>query len=305
MLKRLILIMLMVVTRPLWACTAVVMHYQHNTLSGRTFDWANGNAVYWSPKGLKKHALGIGKNQQARQWQSHFSSIEITMLKGKKANTAAVVDGINSQGLSVSVLELDAAHYPKTAKSTAAIGSAQWTAYVLDHFANVNQAVKGMAKVAVVASRYSGAKVPLHYFLVDAQGNRAVIEYTHGKMHVYKGVAMSIPVLTNTIYPQALEALQSSSRGGYHSQARFDRAVDYLEHLPKATSLNQAVSMLFDILADSAEPLGSAYPTTWTMIHNNTKQQIYWRSALNQHIQHLSIQELLHKKAGVVARIQG
>jgi penicillin V acylase-like amidase (Ntn superfamily) len=301
MFLRCMLIILCVFSSFSFSCTAVSYRQGKFVASARTFDWPDGRVFFVvSPKGQQRRALSIAKGSRPMHWTSRLGSVLITMAKGDKPNMAAVVDGMNTQGLSAALLYLSATKYPTYAKHTAVVGSTQWVEYVVDHFATVAQAVAGVKKLPVVASIYEKKVVPAHFVVTDKAGHSAVFEYVKGHLHISERVDMPIPVLSNTSYPKALHLnflAQTDKRyktmsSGSGSLARFIRAARAVSELPKVSTKEAVHSELFGVMAGSAEPLGTPWPTQWTVVRDNQQQIYYWRSAYRQQIQKLALSSL-------------
>lgn len=114
----------------------------------------------------------------------------------------SIVDGLNTQGLSFSVLYLDITKYPmydpKGKRPVLAIydiGN-----FLLAMAKDVTEALKLVSEHQLVNSAIKlkpgtfVKNIPLHISLRDSQGNSAVIEFIDGKIHIYENAGN---VLTN------------------------------------------------------------------------------------------------------------
>jgi penicillin V acylase-like amidase (Ntn superfamily) len=306
MYRRLLVTILCILTPFCLACTSVALHWQGQMVTGRTFDWSDGSGFFVvSPKGVDRVAKGLPAGDVPQHWVTKYGSVSIHMARDNRPNPAAVVDGMNEKGLSVAVLELAQTRYIPVSSKTAVIGSAQFAEYLLDRFSSVAAVIKGLKTVHVVASLYHKLHVPLHYMIADAAGHSAVIEFLNGRLHLAEGVDLPVAVLTNTAYRNAVRELSSyhafggdlPAPGGYGSLARYVRAATYLSTLPKAISLAEANAYMFDILSDSAEPLGEgSTPTQWMVVRDNTSGVYYYRTADNPHVREIHLSAINFSK---------
>jgi len=280
------------------ACTSMNINYKKAHWSARNFDWMDPRAdLVITPHGFLQHAVNLPAQQHPISWRSRYNSVNITMVKGSKPNLGAVVDAINDQGLSAAVLELDKTQYPTIGLQTPAIGSSQLIQYIVDQCATVTCSLALIKKSHVVASVYNNKKVPLHYILNDASGHAAVVEYLNGVETVFSAQQFKTPVLTNTIYSKALSALagydyfggKAPLPGGIHSLARFVRAAAYLKQLQQPQTRWQVISYLLLGLDQAAQPLGTETPTQWTLVRDNSRPELYWRTSRDQRIRWLSL----------------
>lgn len=285
---------------PSWglACTSLGWQSAQGPFFGRNFDWDESEiAVVVNVRGAKHRAQGLAHGQRALTWQARYGSVTLDMWQDGQPNRAAVVDGLNEKGLSAAVLELGGSRYPGRGKQQAALGSAQWVQYVVDHYAFVTEMIAHVKEIPVVASVYQNQSVPLHYVLHDATGDTAVIEYRQAKVRVYHGKTLPLAVLTNTPYPKALALLKSAAAptlSGFDSKARFVRAADFVHQMPahKTGPVWQQVSHLFVGLSLVAEPAYSAWPTTWQAVRRYQEPTYYLRSLNNQRLRWLSLARL-------------
>ncbi|WP_217544300.1 linear amide C-N hydrolase [Vibrio metschnikovii] len=199
-----------------------------------------------------------------------------------------VVEGINDQGLSFSVLAFASTEGPedmsdKTQKMLSAIDLGSWA---LSQFKTVNEVKAALEKqpVLVTALLPMGLlKTPFHYTLHDANGHSIVIEFSNGQQHIYEnplGVMTNGPEftwhLTNLNNYTFLSNIDQSEikLGGVTfkqpdsgiataglpasntSVGRFVRAVYYSQFAEKAKTPDEAVTTLAHIMNNFDRPRG-------------------------------------------------
>ncbi|WP_081331920.1 linear amide C-N hydrolase [Aeromonas caviae] len=199
-----------------------------------------------------------------------------------------IVEGLNDQGLSFSVLAFASTEGPadmskKTQKILSAIDLGSW---VLSQFKTVGEVKLALQTqpVLVTALLPLGLlKTPFHYTLHDVNGDSIVIEFSNGQQHIYDnplGVMTNGPEfpwhLTNLNNYTFLSNIDNSKLklGGVEftqpdsgiataglpasntSVGRFVRAVYYSQFAEKAETSDDAVTTLAHIMNNFDRPRG-------------------------------------------------
>lgn len=135
---------------------------------------------------------GTTASKNPASWDSKYNVI------GKGMSLNKFVDGINSAGLKVAALFAPGiTEYPKYDKNKGvpALSIFDLANYLLETSGSVDEALNNIKDVQIVASSILNiATVPLHYHLVDKNGDSAVIEFIDGKVVINKNA----PILTNS-----------------------------------------------------------------------------------------------------------
>lgn len=110
-----------------------------------------------------------------------------------------VLEGINTQGLSFSLLAFPSTDGPadaikKTTAVLAAIDLGTWTLSQFDTVAQVKAALEKQPVLVTAILPDDALKTPFHYALHDATGASIVIEFSGGQQHVYDN---PVGVMTN------------------------------------------------------------------------------------------------------------
>ncbi len=200
-----------------------------------------------------------------------------------------VLEGLNDQGLTFSVLSYPAAASDKQAAldvTRSVLSVSDLGAWALGQFATVAEVKAALAaqQLALVPlAILGGVTSPFHYVLHDRTGAAIVVEFDHGEMHVYDnpvGVMTNGPRfdwhLTNLDNYTFLTNVDTptSTFGGYKasqpdsgiataglpasntSVGRFVRAVFYAQFTEKAATPDEAVQTLAHILNNFDRPRG-------------------------------------------------
>lgn len=100
-------------------------------------------------------------------------------------------DGINDSGLAAGAFYFPGwAEYQKVLPNEQhkALSNIDLVSWLLSSFATVEEACNALSEIKVMAAVLPewGTVPPLHYFIADATGDRAVIEYVQGERKIYR-----------------------------------------------------------------------------------------------------------------------
>lgn len=110
-----------------------------------------------------------------------------------------IIEGLNEQGLTFSVLAYGGASGPRdnAARTTAMLAAIDLGAWVLGLFASVAEVKEALSKRTIILTSIAplhGAKTPFHFVVHDASGKSLVIEFANGEQRVYDN---PVGVMTN------------------------------------------------------------------------------------------------------------
>lgn len=243
------------------ACTRAFMNmYPDYMVSARNLDFfgpADPSLVI-TPKGIK-HTGSDGPN--AKQWETRYGSVVIY------ADGVFPMDGINERGLAGHTL------YYTNGKQVQAdnldkpeLDSRAWLSYLLDNYSTVNDAVKGLEDVRLVAKKLpiDYASDTKHIAIEDITGDSAIIEIDNGKVKVYHN--RDYRVMTNPpSYEEQLknlkkyEAVDSDNIPGTQSaEDRFVRTSINVKNIPHPDNKAQAQGFILSAVNNAAFPIN--YP---------------------------------------------
>ena len=252
------------------ACTRILWTNNLGVFTGRTMDWAQSTEplLIVFPRGIKRdggvfagHRVVEGKTVT---WTSKYGSI-VTSMNGMGA-----VDGMNQAGLSVHLLYFSPTDFGARNPSIKGLQAAAWAQYILDNSATVQQAISLMDNVQLVQIpvKKGEDEANVHMAVEDTSGDSVILEYVHGKLHVYHNRLYK--VMTNDpAYPDQLEQLKRKDfshpgknmplPGNVNAVDRFQRASYYLSMLREPKTVRQAVASLSSILNNVSVPFGAPY----------------------------------------------
>ncbi len=245
-----------------FACSTFLLNKNGQLLFGRNYDWVTGNGIVTvNARGLQKASF-VPAGEKAAEWVSACGSVTFNQF-GKEFPHG----GMNEAGLVVELMWLQGAAYPD-ADSRPALNELQWIQYQLDNFTTVEEVIASNKTVRI--GREGAA--PLHYLVADASGHAATIEFLNGQMVVHKGADLPYPVLTNTVYRDAVQQAQKKMAGGYgdNSVDRFATACSMIQSFQASNTNGNALDYAFSILDKVAQ--GSF--TKWRIVYDISNRGI-------------------------------
>jgi choloylglycine hydrolase len=261
------------------ACSAFRLSSADKVYVGKSYDWFffHGHGyLYTNSRGVSRSALMLGNSVNPAKWISKYGSVTFTQF-----GRGFPIGGMNENGLVVEMLQLEQAEYNEGEIEKPFVNEAQWTQFQLDNFGTVAEVVANVNSIRVVKG-YTG----IHYFVTDASGQSAVVEYVNGKAHVYSGEQLPVPALTNDTYPTSLNFLRNLnpvqswiSPLARLSEYRFKNLADYIIAQQKSVP---TLKDMWDGLA-RVQLNGFVYdalfePSQWNIVYDLKERTIYFRT---------------------------
>ncbi len=254
-----------------YPCSTFLLSKNGRHVFGRNYDWVSGNGmVIVNARGVAKSSF-MPPDGKAISWVSGYGSITFNQF-GKEFPHG----GMNERGLVVELMWLSGTDYP-AADDRAAMNELQWIQYQLDNCATIEEVIATDKKI-----RIDRAGAPLHYLVADGSGKAATIEFLNGKMVVHKGNDLKYPVLTNTVYDDAVKLTNGSTSNKKYadnSLQRFSTACDMIQQYQADNIKEDVVDYAFNILNKVAQ---KDY-TKWSIVYDITNKQVHFiANGLNQ-----------------------
>lgn len=256
------------------ACTTVAFTDPARPVLAYNFDFHIGRGVVLvNKRGLDKISETPGN---PARWHASYASVTFNMFGRDSPMT-----GMNEAGLATSQMWLDAARYEK-ADERPTIGVAEWMQYALDTSATVEEALANIRKVRIES------RVTLHYKLMDAHGNAAIVEFLGGEAVIRSGSSLPYAALANDSYAHSLEFAAQVVAGkaeatGSGSLSRFTRAG--LAQQSKRGLAGDPIARGFATLGDVAQ----AARTQWSIVYDAAKRTVYWHTRENISVRSVSL----------------
>src|SRR5688572_4195493 len=162
----------------------------------RDYDFTTGSISYdfLAPGALHPTARPYLMELHPDKGYASIAMVSYDFLSG-------VLDGINSEGLTVTMAGLFKDANDPTVEPAVGLGELQTIRLLLDTCANVDE-----AKQTLMATKQYYQYVPVHYLIADRHGNAFVWEYsqTHNKEHIVENPGQPL-FMTNFLLHEQLE----------------------------------------------------------------------------------------------------
>ena len=283
-----------------FACSKITHNFgESQVLTAHVFDFCMDTPVdiAISPRGMKESGNII--DGRSVHWISKYGSITVREHFGE--STIASPLGMNEKGLAVHLLYLSSAEFPEYNHKKRGVNLFNFTKYILDNYASVDEVVDNFAKIQIAnyPINIHGMKVkfPAHFAFDDASGDSAVIEYIDGKLKIYHGKQYGVMTnephydlqLKNLAKYQAESTQYNANNlpGGAYSSNRFIRAYYYDTHLPNTPDKNRtSVSYMFSLIQGVSSPYFANYPQKCGFDSNGLASEDTWPSKWSAVLDH-------------------
>lgn len=243
------------------ACSRVFMNmFPGYMVSARNLDFFGpvDPSLVITPRGVEHKA---SDEPDAKKWKTRYGSVVVY------ADDVFPMDGINENGLAGHTqYYANGKQVQQDNRDKPELESRAWLSYLLDNFATVDEAVKGLQDMRLVAKKLSidYASDTKHIALEDASGDSAIVEIDNGKVNIYHN--RDYRVMTNPpSYDQQLANWEKYKKvdangipGSQSSTDRFVRASINLKNLPQPDNQAQAQGFVLSVINNVAFPIG--YP---------------------------------------------
>ncbi|MEX2172297.1 MAG: linear amide C-N hydrolase [Pirellulales bacterium] len=271
---------------PASACSAFLLKNGHLLVVGRNYDWHLEDAlVMVNKRDIRKSALSF---DNPLKWVSKYGSVTINQY-GRELPC----DGMNERGLMIGLLWLDETRYPEPDERPS-LTNAQWAQYQLDTAQTVEEVIASDAHVRI--TNLGGALV--HYFVADAHGNAAVIEFIDGKMQATTGAELPFAAITNKTYAASLKYLRKHAGfGGAREIVRSPSSLNRFVGAARASrdfaaeekpTLPQALGTAFHTLLE----IDQGERTKWSLAYDLPSRTIHFKTYSQESRRSISLQSL-------------
>lgn len=278
------------ISSPVDACTAFSLASKDKVIVAKSYDWYVGHnhgAVYTNARGCHRSALNLGNTPNPAKWVSQYGSVVFTQF-----GRGFPIGGINEKGLVVEMQQLEETIYNSHQSSSPFVNEAQWTQYQLDNYATTDEVLANIDQLRIVQA-YTG----IHYFISDASGKTAVIEFLDGKAVVFTGRDLPSPVIANDTYPDSLAYIRANpenkippSQLQRFSKRRFQAAAVMLGESAN-TPVEQWLDLSWNIL-DAVQMKLAVQPSQWNTVYDISSGQVYFRMLSDGKIKSFNIKNL-------------
>lgn len=252
---------------PLYGCSAVLLTPNSHPVMARSYDWHIGEALLMvNQPGIAKRALAF---DNPAEWVSKYGSVTINQY-GREMPC----EGMNQAGVAIAVLWLDESQYP-VSDHRPSVTSAQWVQYQLDTAGSVADVVASDSGIRITP--LGGAKV--HYFVSDASGDCAVIEFLEGRMVVHRGEALPHPLITNDTCAASQQSLADFEGFGGQQPMPSDRSQvsRYVRLAAESTELVDHAGAFPGKAFDTIDSVRQPH-TQWQVVYDLAERRVHFRT---------------------------
>ncbi len=314
------------------ACTGVILRTDdQSTISARTMEFGADVLLFELtvvPTGQRYVGL-TPSGVKGLEWTTKYGHVGFSPF-----GQSLIADGLNEEGLSCGAFYLPGyAEYQPADESDNAhtISNMDLVSWVLGNFATVAEVRDALSKVRVTGIKFAqlDGVAPLHYRVVDAEGNNLVVEYTGGELHLFEA---PLRVITNSptydwhetnarnylglqslnrpavdIDGQKLAALGQGSGaiglpGDFTPPSRFIRAAFFVQTVYPGKLAENGVDAAFHILDQFDIPRGAVREregdrvinevTQWTSAADHKNRRYYFHTEQNRRVRVLELANL-------------
>lgn len=261
------------------ACTTFCLKKGNHLLVGKNLDFYTGSGfVSVNKRNLRKTSFFLPP-QRPISWTARYGSVTFNQV-GKEFPYG----GINEKGLVVETMWLAGSEY-SDADHRAGLFEMQWVQYQLDNAASVGEVLAADTLV-----RIAMPSAPVHFFVVDATGNIAVIEFLDGSMVSHSGSSLPVCALANDTYKKSKDFFHAISDPEQYCSNSSTRSLDrFAKAAMMVSNFNDqpATAYGFDIL--DAVRQGSF--TKWSIVYDIRNMTISYKTDVNASIRMLKLSE--------------
>jgi choloylglycine hydrolase len=253
------------------ACSAFTLKNKSQVLMCKSYDWNFGEGILmFNPRGIEKTSMPVAGDHKRISWTTKYANLSFNQYGQTMAN-----GGINEKGLAIEVLWLRNSKY-EAVNGGEAINELQWIQYGLDNYATVEELIEKSERFKI-----KPLYAAVHYYISDASGNSAVIEYIDGKRTISTGKNMPYSAITNSTYTYSIDGFQNKGEGCH----RFNKICTSITNLPESLSAEDAL----DYGLASLDKVKSEERTQWQIVYDLKKQTVKFRTKGNTSIKTIDL----------------
>jgi penicillin V acylase-like amidase (Ntn superfamily) len=282
-----------------WACSTFVLESESVLLVGHNLDETPGfhvpGLICVNKRGVQKKSISWADlvarptedeprvpPEPRHSWVSVHGSITV--------NTDGLEfpdGGLNEAGLVIWEMSMSSTRF-STDEGEPTIFMSQWMQYQLDSFSTVGEVIDSARSMNLDGWNW-------HFFVADASGASAVIEFIDGEAVTYTGEDMPVPVLCNSPYAAELARLEEYQAPGFKGTMkrmfsrppRFVRAARLLEDYDESVGpapLDHAWAILENVRIRGWNK--------WSILVDVTAARLYFNTEGNREIRFVSMEEM-------------
>ncbi|TWU46040.1 hypothetical protein Q31b_12180 [Novipirellula aureliae] len=246
------------------ACTIMRFSNNGHLIVARNHDWMFGEGmIVVNQRRIRKTAISP---VQPVSWTSKYGSVSFVQF-GREIPFA----GMNEVGLTVDLLQLNEAQFPKPTRGGKTVNVIQWVQYQLDTAKSVREVIASLDEVYPMPLLPSVERV--HYFVTDQTGDVAVVEFVDGQPVVRYGTGTAQCALTNSTCTDCDRAYTTRDLRS-SSERRYIQAVQAIEKADNNMSKEQQIDYAFK----SLESVAQGDMTQWSLVYQPLERRIDFKT---------------------------
>jgi choloylglycine hydrolase len=290
LIKFIMAILVIVTLKPgyLSACSTFQFKHGDDLLFGHNLNEPEMDVpglIFINKRGILKHGRSFSElvsktneNPSNVIWISRYGSITMNNFGKDFAD-----GGINEAGLYIWEMN-EETDYPQN-KKLPRLMHMNWMQYVLDNYSTTEEVIQSTSKFQIDGWTW-------HYFVSDAQGNAASIEFFNGKVVVHQGDQMPVPALFNTPYAREMELIKYYKGFGGQYEVdfnnpevpRFVKTAKMLKEYKGESPVDYSIEMLKKI---------KVYETPdWSVLIDTKKKMFYFKTSLYPEMKYFSYENI-------------
>ena len=258
---------------PAYSCSSMASPLAWQPGFAHNFDWptlaANVEGGFTlSKRGVHKKGVLFGATTNLAEWTSRYASVSFSVTGPEYP-----ASGINEKGLFMITQALGEAEYPDLKDPRPAMNTTQFVQYHLDRSQSIDEVIASDALIRPYSTLFK-----VHFFVCEASRRCAVIQYIKGKMQVYKDGDLPYSVMTNSLYPDSVEAVKSCTSFGCEMEDNSLWRFAELAYRWKNTVVNQPLASAFWPWLDHVAQKSSTPVTTrFQVVYDPSQMKVYAR----------------------------
>lgn len=231
--------------------------------------------------------------EKGLEWVVKYGSISFNQF-----SLEMPVSGMNEAGLAIALMWHEEGEFGID-EDYLRLNSLQWIQYQLDNFENIDEVVKGLQTI-----RPEQGPVPLHFMLLDSQGDTLIVEFIGGELLLRKNA--EYPILTNTSYDTCITvAMRDESSENDPLGNSVGRFAHLHRQLSKQTDKEYSTATGFCFLDSVSqtpnEDIAESFPwtklendtiTAWSIVFDPAKKTILLKTDKNRATRSLNLDEI-------------
>ena len=287
----LIIILILSIYIDINACSAFLLKHNDSFVTGVNFDFdSNQGMLMINPRGLKKTAIPFAFEKSAT-WTSKYGSLTFNFLGREEP-----MQGMNEKGLVIAALFLPETQLEKKDRRPM-VDDMQWIQYMLDNCANIEEVISGFKNVRISKK----SKTRIHYFLSDANGNFAIVEFINGECKFYVNDSSTNGFICTASFLESTENLKRFQNWGgelpiseaYNKRTAVDVVAMGADLINKYDEQKNMTTYAFNILQQVEAPQNTpTQGTHWSIVFDSKNNMIHFKTLTNRNTRTIDLKKL-------------